>query len=136
MELVVLSKDAALTSRLRSDAIARFSSAAAPTNQIAPRVGEATRIVGATESWWELAVDLGVFAAPVSVACNLIASWILGALKTAPPASSNTASGGPTNTVTLVLRKGTRTAEAEIKTNDLAAVHAAIEAALIHVNTE
>lgn len=83
---------------------------------------------GATGGWWELAVDIGVVAAPVSVVCNLIASWVWSAWEKA-----RTEPARPVE-VTLMLRDGERVAELRVSSSDTEAARAAILAAVTHVH--
>lgn len=102
------------------------------------QVGTPQLIPGAAGGWWELAVDIGVIAAPVSIVCNLLANWIWSALtatQLAPPLSVGS-QNPPTTDIRLVLREGDKVAELSITGADIDAIRASLQAALVHVHSE
>jgi hypothetical protein len=91
---------------------------------------------GATGGWWEIIVDLGVVAAPVSILCNLIASWLWSAKSRTVAVPSSTDRPAPSERIRLILRDGDKVADVQIEQGDFEALRATIQAALIHVHSD
>lgn len=83
---------------------------------------------GTYGSWWEVAVDFGAVAAPISIVCNLIANWIWDARP-----KDLSAMAPHEVSLTLILTHGDRKSEVRIQSQDAEAERAAIEAALRNV---
>jgi len=92
------------------------------------------RTPGAVEGWWQLAVDVGVIAAPVSVFCNLLASWIWTAIERRR--ADGKAAPATFSELVVILRSDGRTAEVRIEKPDRELAITAIVAALKHVHPE
>jgi hypothetical protein len=136
MQITVISADENVVTALAHDAPSLASEYAKLSPAASFEVIGPERTPGAMGTWWQLAVDLGFVSAPVSVVCNLIASWIWSAKKSPPPRSSPDTTGpAMASDVLLVLRHGDKVAEVQIEHADMAAVSAAIEAAFLHVHS-
>ncbi len=93
-------------------------------------IGEAKLILGATDGWWELLCAIGIIGFPVGVLGNLLASWIWSAI----PQSGSTSR--ESRVIKLILRNGSRVSELRVESKDRESLQAAIEAALIYVDSE
>lgn len=108
-----------------------------PTEEPASRtplevnMDEPLRVPGATGSWWELAAALGILSFPLSVAGNLLATWIWSALKNSPTPKTKSACK-----VKIILRHGDKSADITIESNELAPITSMVTEALHRVYPE
>jgi hypothetical protein len=96
-------------------------------------VGSPSYVPGAVGSWWQLLVDLGAISLPLSLAGNLIASWIWEAKNKAAESPITTMNLSKPSKVKLVLSGRGTPVEVEIESDDLEAIRASVESALRHV---
>lgn len=94
---------------------------------------EPQRTPGATEGWWEMAVDFGLVGAPVGLLVNMLASWLFAAWQRS---RSEQPSAPPKPTVTMVLRSGGLVSTVQIDAADCEATSLIIKTAFEHVHPE
>jgi hypothetical protein len=97
-------------------------------------IGPLERVPGATESFWQLAVDIGLISAPIGVACNLIASWIYDALKRVRPKQADALAHQVT--VKLVIRADDKATEIALELGEVGAMAREIEEAVARVDQQ
>ena len=97
-------------------------------------VGTPQRIPGALESYWELAVDIGLISAPIGIVCNMIASWLFEALKRKPPNPDGGKAVSSPLQVKLVVRIGAETKDIQIELGEFNKAKSDLEAALSYVD--
>jgi hypothetical protein len=135
LEMTALSSDGELLARLATwSPLEGDTMAAGSASRFTWQADAPERVPGAVESIWQLLVDVGIIAAPVSVVCNLIASWIWAAHEKAPRG------GGPRSSdILLLLDNGERNAEVRIVVGPeftKEAIAKTVEAAVTHVHPE
>jgi hypothetical protein len=95
-------------------------------------IGPLQRVPGATESFWQLVVDIGIVSAPISIACNLIASWLYDAYtRWRDQQRPVEPMPGPLS-VKLIIRTETEAVDIQLRVDDLVTIEAELERALRH----
>jgi hypothetical protein len=99
-------------------------------------IGPLERVPGATESFWQLAVDIGLISAPIGVTCNLIASWIYDALKRVRPKQADVPASAHQVTVKLLIRVDDKTTDIALELGEVAVMARELEAAVARVDRQ
>jgi hypothetical protein len=121
----VISTDASFVARLHSSKIASPSDSGALTGELQLEKGAALHVPGAMHGWWEIAVAIGVAAAPVTVLTSVLATWI----------SENLVGTKPHGETKIVLRSSDgRVSEVAVSSADPAIILVALQAALQNVD--
>ena len=96
-------------------------------------IGPLERVPGSTESFWQLAVDIGLISAPIGIICNLIASWIYDALRRARPKQADVPTPAHQVTVKVAIRVDDNVADIALELGEVAVMAREIEVAVARV---
>lgn len=99
-------------------------------------IGPLERVPGATESFWQLAVDIGLISAPIGVTCNLVASWIYDALKRVRPKQADVPTPAHQVTVKVAIRVDGNVTDIALELGEVAVMAREIEVAVAHVDRQ
>jgi len=125
VSLKIISTDGTFVDSLQRSEILPTADGRTAIESLPCAKGAAVHVPGAMQGWWEIAVAVGLAAAPISVLTSVLASWISDALRDKKPQGE---------TKVILRSSDGRVSEFSVSSTDRAVIAAALTAALENVD--